>query len=127
MRVVTVPEREELPLVDRQILALLGDHIDNPTALKSFVLDFVDAWDDRYLRLTTDLEDHSGVAAVDAILSIKTTATMVGASRLADLAADLENLIRVDEYPAAAALLPRLHSCALQTIEALLREAETNG
>lgn len=125
MRAMTVPERRRLPLVDSRALDLLGDQIDNPPAVRSFVLDFVDAWDERYLRLITDIEDRRSVAALDAILSIKTTSTMVGAVRLASLASGVEDLIRVGEYSAAADLLTRLQACALQTIDALIRETDT--
>lgn len=127
MRAVIVPERRRLPLVDNRALDLLGDQIDNPSAVRSFVLDFVDAWDERYLRLVTDIDDRSSVAALDAILSIKTTSTMVGAVRLAQLASGVEDLIRVDEFSAATDLLTRLQGCALQTIDALIRETESTG
>lgn len=120
MRAVTVPERRRLPLVDRQTLDRLEDQLDDPTAVRSFVLDFVQAWDERYLRLSTDIQQHSSVGALDAILSIKTTSTMVGAVRLAQLASGIEDLIRVDEFSAAAELLPRLNSCALRTTDELL-------
>lgn len=117
---MTVPERRRLPLVDRQTLDRLEDHLDHPTAVRSFVLDFVQAWDERYLRLSTDIEQRSSVGALDAILSIKTTSTMVGAVRLAQLASGVEDLIRVDEFSAAAEMLPRLNSCALRTTEELI-------
>lgn len=127
MRSVSVPERRRLPLVDRQTLDRLQDHLDHPTAVRSFVLDFVQAWDERYLRLSTDIEQRNSVSALDAILSIKTTSTMVGAVRLAQLASGIEDLIRVDEFSAAAELLPRLNSCALRTTDELLLGGEASG
>lgn len=120
MRAVTAPERRRLPLVDRPTLDRLEDQLENPSAVRTFVHDFVQAWEERYSRLVSDIEHRSEVAALDAILSIRTTSSMVGAARLAQLASGLEDLIRVGEFPAAAEMLPRLNSCALRTTEALL-------
>ena len=116
---MTIPERRRLPLVDREVLLQLERQLDNPPAVKSFVLDFIQLWDERYLRLSTAVECRSDVSAMDAVLSIKTASSMVGAARLAQLASGLEDLIRAYEFDEVAAMLPRLNACASRTISEL--------
>jgi hypothetical protein len=58
---------------------------------------------------------------MDAVLSLKNSAFMVGGSRLARLAVDSERLIRAGDLPALRMLLPVVAQTGAQTITALKR------
>ncbi|WP_051427612.1 Hpt domain-containing protein [Arthrobacter sp. H20] len=115
---------DNMPLVDQEALRALSDQLENPSALTSFVLDFVQAWEEKYLRFADAVERRDHAAALDAVLSIKTTSAMVGAARLAGLAARIEELVRVNNMGEASGALPFVHDYGLQTLRELVHCSE---
>ncbi|MHA7277408.1 Hpt domain-containing protein [Arthrobacter sp. Hz1] len=114
------PPRRRVPLVDQNTLRALGDQLENPSAVTSFVADFIHVWDERYVKLADTVRRRDRDAALEAVLSVRTTSTMVGAARLASLAASLEELIRLDDLDEAVDALPFIQACGLQTIRELV-------
>ncbi|MBG6179725.1 Hpt domain-containing protein [Arthrobacter sp. CAN_A1] len=121
------PPRRRVPLVDQDTLRALGDQLENPSAVKTFVADFIQVWDERYLKLADTVERRDRDAALEAVLSVRTTSTMVGAARLANLAANLEELIRLGDMDEAVDALPFVQACGLQTIRELILCSESAG
>jgi HPt (histidine-containing phosphotransfer) domain-containing protein len=117
-----------MPLLDRAVLERLRDEVDDENICKTFVRNFIALLPDRaaHVRLSLTTGDLSG--ALDAVLSLKTSSQMVGAERLAELAADLERSLRADAPHAeptgllqlAAANLARITLCGRQTTDLLL-------
>ncbi|GAB3528581.1 Hpt domain-containing protein [Arthrobacter monumenti] len=113
------PLRKQLPLVDLAVLRELEQQAGDPSVAQSFVRDFIKIWDQRYTRLSQAVELGDREARMDAVLSVKASSSMAGATRLAHLAAGLERLIR-DGDVTLAALLPGIRTCGEQTIEEFL-------
>lgn len=107
------------PLVDPNVLHDLEDQLDSRAAAKAFVRDYVSVWDERDLRLSTAISRRNQAASLDAVLSLKITSTMVGATQLVSLATDLERLLRQGKLDEAAAAFPRVHKCGLRTMREL--------
>ena len=88
---------------------------------------FVDRFLGTYLRMlparvervlfALEAEDHDDL--MDAVLSLRTSATTVGAVALADLAQDVEEHVRVADTVGARRAVRRLSSTARQTSRAL--------
>ncbi|MCU1436831.1 MAG: histidine kinase [Pseudarthrobacter sp.] len=120
-----------LPLLDPAVLDRLREGLDDDGGVWSvFINNFIALLPARIqkLRLTLTTGDLSG--ALDAVLSLKTSSQMVGAERLAELAASLERSIRLDTRHAeperllprlAAEHLSRITRCSRQTTDLLLR------
>lgn len=70
-----------------------------------FARDYAKMWDRRYLSLASALERRDEAAALDAVLSVKTSSAMVGGLRLAQLAGELETAIRAGDLEHAQSLL----------------------
>lgn len=115
----STPMRKQLPLVDLGVLRELEQQMGDPSIAQLFIRDFIKIWDHRYTRLAQAIELGDREARMDAILSLKVSSTMAGASRLAYLAAGIEHLIR-DGDLTVAALLPGIRTCGEQTIEEFL-------
>ena len=87
--------------MDPSALQDLGSQLDSPAVAKGFARDYTRMWDQRYQSLATSLDSGDETAALDAVLSLKTSSAMVGGVRLAELARELEDAIRVhDARPA---------------------------
>ncbi|MFJ6280694.1 Hpt domain-containing protein [Arthrobacter subterraneus] len=110
------------PLVTWSVLRRLEDEFDDPAPARSFVRDFIAYWDDRYLRLVHTVEGGDAAASLDALLSVRITATMIGATRLARLTADLESSLKRGDLGAVAEALPEMQDCAAATIRELTRK-----
>jgi HPt (histidine-containing phosphotransfer) domain-containing protein len=118
------------PLLDPTVLDKLRDELDDEDGIWSlFLHNFIALLPDRTegLRLTLTTGDLAG--ALDSVLSLKTSSQMVGAERLAELAADLERSLRSDIQAKPESALPRLAAahlkpimkCERQTADLLLR------
>lgn len=116
---MTQPEDYTPPLLDPAVLERLrGELEDDEGVWKVFVEAFIAQMPRRLqnVRLTLTTGDLAG--AMDAVLSLKTSSQMVGAERLAGLAADLEQSLREEartEDPAI--VLPRLAADHLRRIK----------
>lgn len=110
---------DRTPLVDPNVLHDLEDQLDSRAAAKAFVRDYVSVWDERDLRLSTAIARRNQAASLDAVLSLKITSTMVGATQLVSLASDLEGLLRAGKLDEAEAAFPHIHKCGLRTMRQL--------
>lgn len=108
-----------LPLINPQVLLDLERELDDPAPALAFARDYVASWAGRSAKLAAAVERQDPEAALDAVLSIKNASAMVGAARLAQLAIELESVIRRQDMAAAAAALPLLQACGEQTVAAL--------
>jgi HPt (histidine-containing phosphotransfer) domain-containing protein len=110
-----------LPLVDTEAVRELESQLDDPAAAHSFLRNYVSIWEDRYARLAAAVLRGDQDASLDAVLSVKITSVMTGAARLAQLAVELEALIRLPDMEAAEAHLAAIEECGQQTITVLQR------
>ncbi|GAB3531380.1 hypothetical protein GCM10027403_01810 [Arthrobacter tecti] len=110
---------DRAPLVDPDVLHELEDQLDSRAAAHAFVRDYVSVWDERDLRLSTAINRRNQAASLDAVLSLKITSTMVGATQLVELANGLESLLRDGKLDEAEAAFPRVHRCGLRTMREL--------
>ena len=107
------------PLVDRKVLHKLEEEFEDPGPAHSFVRDFVAFWDERYLRLAETVKRHDEAASLDALLSVRIASAMIGAVRLARLAADLESSLKRGHLEAVAEALPQMKDCGDATVRKL--------
>ncbi|MET4093198.1 Hpt domain-containing protein [Arthrobacter sp. UYCu712] len=107
------------PLVDPAALQDLGVQLDSPAVAKDFARDYAKMWQQRYSTLASALAGSDEVAALDAVLSLKTSSEMVGGVRLAQLAAELEQAVRGGEMDRASALLRDVAERGSETIDEL--------
>ena len=114
MDAVTAP-----PLVDPSALRELGSQLDSPAVAKGFARDYTNMWDQRYQALANSLDSGDEAAALDAVLSLKTSSAMVGGVRLAELARELEDAIRVRDPDRARLLLQKVAESGNETVDEL--------
>lgn len=110
---------DRTPLVDPNVLHDLEDQLDSPAAARAFVRDYVAVWDERDLRISSAIARRNQAASLDAVLSLKITSTMVGATQLVTLASALEKLLREGKLEEAEAALPHVHRCGVRTMREL--------
>ena len=82
-------ESAALPVLDLDVLHELEEDMGSTGIAHSFARDYISIWDKRRTYLEASVEDDDAEAAMDAVLSLKNSALMVGAARLAKLAVDL--------------------------------------
>jgi HPt (histidine-containing phosphotransfer) domain-containing protein len=85
----------------------------------SFARDYISIWDKRLRYLERSVADNDPDLAMDAVLSLKNSAYMIGASRLARLAVESECLIKHGDLPAVQRLLPVVAQTGEETVRAL--------
>jgi hypothetical protein len=95
-------DREDLPLVDLLVLQELEEELGRPDLATNFAKDYVVMWERRERRLVASLQEEDHAAALDAVISLKVSSTMVGALRLACLAQALEGAVRRGEVSGGA-------------------------
>jgi HPt (histidine-containing phosphotransfer) domain-containing protein len=108
-----------LPLLDLGALRQLEKELGDPEIARSFARDYISIWDKRIRYLKRSILDNNPDAAMDAVLSIKNSALMVGGSRLAKLAVELEGRIRNGNLPALQHPLADVAEAGQATIQAL--------
>ena len=109
----------EHPILDLAEFQLLEDQVDNPLVARTFAGDFAKLWAKRYEILAAAVERGDGDVALNAVLSLRTSSTMVGGVRLAVLAAQMEERIRKRELREARPLLKELAECGHLTVQEL--------
>lgn len=107
------------PLVDPAALQDLGVQLDDPGVAKDFARDYTKMWQQRYSSLASALAGSDEVAALDAVLSLKTSSEMVGGIRLARLAAELEQAVRGGDMERARSLLGEVAERGSETVDEL--------
>lgn len=110
---------DRTPLVDPDVLHDLEDQLDSRDAARAFVRDYVAVWDERDGRISSAIARRNQAASIDAVLSLKITSTMVGATQLVSLATALEELLREGKLEEAESALPQVHRCGLRTMREL--------
>jgi HPt (histidine-containing phosphotransfer) domain-containing protein len=76
-------------------------------------------WDQRYQCLAKSIDSGNESAALDAVLSLKTSSAMVGGVRLTELARELEDAIRVRDMDLARLLLREVAESGNDTVDEL--------
>lgn len=117
-RDVAVRPADAARLVDRSVLDRLGKELDDDGEgyTRIFVANFITCLPGRIERLRLALTTGDLEAAVDAVLSLKTSSQMVGAERLASLAMDLETEVRGKASRSDMMALPKLAAAFLGPI-----------
>ncbi|MET3809512.1 Hpt domain-containing protein [Arthrobacter sp. UYEF3] len=114
-----VAPSDRAPLVDPAALQDLGEQLNSAAVAKGFARDFAQLWGRRYASLATALSGRDQTAALDAVLSLKTSSSMVGGLRLAELAAELEEMIRAGKLELAASFLGDVAARGSDTVDEL--------
>lgn len=114
-------QAEGLPILDLTVLRELEEDMGGRGVARAFAKDYIGIWTKRLTYLERSVADNDLELAMDAVLSLKNSAFMVGGSRLASLAVESERLIRAGDLPALRMLLPVVAQTGAQTITALKR------
>lgn len=112
-------ESAALPVLDLDVLHELEADMGSTGIAHNFARDYIKIWNKRRTYLEASVEDNDAEAAMDAVLSLKNSALMVGASRLAQLAVNLERLVKNGDLPAVRRLLPFVALTGDQTVSGL--------
>ncbi|MFE5836126.1 Hpt domain-containing protein [Arthrobacter sp. NPDC056493] len=112
-------ESATLPVLDLDVLHELEEDMGSTGIAHNFARDYISIWNKRRSYLERSVEDNDSEAAMDAVLSVKNSATMVGAARLAQLAVDLERLVKRGDLSAARDLLPCVALTGEETVSGL--------
>ncbi|MFE4834305.1 Hpt domain-containing protein [Arthrobacter sp. NPDC056691] len=112
-------ESATLPVLDLDVLHELEEDMGSTSVAQNFARDYISIWNKRRSYLEKSVEDNDTEAAMDAVLSVKNSATMVGAARLAQLAVDLERLVKRGDLSAARELLPCVALTGDETVSGL--------
>ncbi|MGO4588558.1 Hpt domain-containing protein [Paenarthrobacter sp. 2TAF44] len=113
------PDADRRPILDLAEFQLLEDQVGDPGIARKFASDFARLWRVRYESLATAVEHGDEAAALDTILSLRTSSAMVGGVRLSVLAALLEEHILNGELRNAQPLLDEIAECGQRTVKEL--------
>jgi hypothetical protein len=107
----------EMPLVSDAVLDKLSTDLNDHdgSMRRRFISNYVELWEHRYGRISVAILARDAEGAMDAILSLKISSSMVGAERLGQLAEHLQGLIHNQLFDSAARLLDELGSCGTLT------------
>jgi HPt (histidine-containing phosphotransfer) domain-containing protein len=112
-------ESATLPVLDLDVLHELEEDMGSTGIAHNFARDYINIWSKRRTYLEASVEVNDAEAAMDAVLSLKNSALMVGAARLAKLAVDLEGLVKRGDLAAARDLLPCVALAGEETVSGL--------
>lgn len=107
------------PILDLAEYQLLEDQVGNPLTARTFASDFARLWNVRYEVLASAVERGDSAAALDAVLSMRTSSAMVGGVRLSLLAGLLEEHIQNGELGEAQPYLSEIAECGQRTVQEL--------
>ena len=108
-----------LPLLDLTVLRQLEEELGDSGVARSFVRDYIGIWESRIQYLIRSVADDDSEAAMDAVLSLKSSSTMVGGVRLAQLAGELEEAVRDGNMARAQSLLDDVAQRGSETVDEL--------
>jgi HPt (histidine-containing phosphotransfer) domain-containing protein len=112
-----------LPLFDASVLERLREELgEDDSVWRVFVQNFIALLPDRIRRIQLALTTGDLAGALDAALSLKTSAQMVGAERLAGLAFELELSLRAVDDQEPERVLPHMAAVHLQRITRISRQ-----
>ncbi|MFF1382184.1 Hpt domain-containing protein [Arthrobacter sp. NPDC058288] len=112
---------DELPLVDLAVLAELEEDLGSPDIAWNFARDYILIWRRRQLALSAALERRERSAALDAVISVRISAAMIGGMRLAYLAGTLHALIQAGDMEGGEELLATVDDYGSATVKELER------
>ena len=106
-----------LPLLDETPLAELLASLDNDwNAVIGFVCAFVRQWPGRLARIDDRLRAGDPDGALTAVLSLKVSSQMIGATQLTSLSTELERIVLEGDFPAGTARVETLREVGSQTL-----------
>ncbi|WP_457974123.1 Hpt domain-containing protein [Arthrobacter sp. D1-17] len=122
------PEQPQgLPVLDLAVLHELEEDMGGAGAARAFAKDYLGIWEKRLGYLERSVRNNDPELAMDAVLSMKNSAFMVGALRLASLAVELERLLRTGDLPAVKGLLPVVAQTGQDTVATLRKNYLRHG
>ena len=108
-----------MPLLDLSVLHRLEDELGDPGRARTCAHEYLNVGDKRIQYLMRSVEHNDPDAAMDAVLSMRNSSFMVGASRLAQLAAELQHVIQNGDLASAHEQAEELAEIGQATIEAI--------
>lgn len=118
---MSTDDSNELPIVSERIFTDLQADLEEPDVTLRFLLNYLEMWDGRFARLSAAVSAGNRPKAIDAVMSVRTSARMIGALHLAQCAADTERHLFAGDIRGAALLLDDLELCGRDTMEELRR------
>ncbi|MEP7738841.1 Hpt domain-containing protein [Nocardioides sp. 31GB23] len=106
-------------VLDTAVITQLGTDLGDRAFVGRFVGTYLRMLPGRVGRVLTALETEDHDDLMDAVLSLRTSASTVGAVALASLAQDVEQHVRAGDTVGARRAVRRLSSTAQQTCQAL--------
>ena len=119
---VSTSDRNEVPLISRDVLDALEQELEDPDAYATYVRLNHGLWPARHQRLVEAIRTGDTTGAMDAVLSLKSSSQMIGAMQLAELALTVERALRDGRLRAAEELLKDLEECGTATMQQISRE-----
>lgn len=108
-----------MSVLDTTVIARLGTDLGDPCFVRRFVATYRDMLPGRVQRVFSALDADDREDLMDAVLSLRTSATTVGATALAALADDVEQQVRRADPAAARRAVRLLRGTADRTSQAL--------
>ena len=111
-----------MSVLDTAVITQLGTDLGDPAFVQRLVATYRRMLPGRVDRVAAlEADDHDDL--MDAVLSLRTSATTMGATALASLAGDVEQHVRLADTVAARRAVRRLPGAARQTCQALALSA----
>lgn len=107
------------PVLDLSVLRELEEELGGSGVAHNFARDYISIWEKRLRYLERSVEDNDPDAAMDAALSLKNSALMVGATRLAKLAMEVQRLVKSGDLAGVQHLLPAVAQAGALTVKEL--------
>jgi HPt (histidine-containing phosphotransfer) domain-containing protein len=99
---ISVRDSADAVLLDPSVLDILGAEIECPSVTVDFLRTYLEMLPNRLKRIASAIEDQDDESALDSVLSLKVTSTMVGALRMEQRCRDLELELRGSFWERAA-------------------------
>ncbi len=106
----------EVALLNRDVLEKLAGELNDPGLTLRFAMDYARMWKPRYEGLSAAVRRRDTMAALDAVISVRTSALMVGGLRLARIAGKLETVIRDGKFNRSPRLLNLISALGTATV-----------
>lgn len=113
------PDESQEPVLDLSVLHELEEELGGSGVAHNFARDYISIWEKRLRYLERSVEDNDPDAAMDAALSLKNSALMVGATRLAKLAIEVQRLVKSGDLAGVQQLLPAVARAGALTVREL--------
>ena len=104
------------PLVDPSVLGDMARDFSDPAVVLRFARDFSTTLEGKIERLGLRVEAGDAAGAEDAVLSVTTSALMVGAVRLDRAARAVQRMIAAHDLDGARRAIALLRACAADTL-----------